>query len=443
MQLLTWPNKKEVLVSNLHWQVLDPFANKLLIHDQINQMITEGYRYFLQYKNGADVNMGITSSTAHEALKKYRVYSVAAQIATHPRFRRTTTLALLRIEHTEEPMAYAIGLVDGNVVMDEQLAITDIATHYLKFVGLCESSGRYFVTHGDIAPEGMSLDHPFTLTELVEGGKGKKIKLGTLKNDKKILLALSAAIALVAILLLFWAWDWYELNQKKLEDQFNSALKTPAYLYDTSIKAVLVQDYLLVPTVVEPINDLLRQLPVQVEGWTLSGITCTLAQCQLTWQSTGGTFEDFRRAAPTEWGKLSLGGTGNTPLGDLKTLQHGLKLSLTPHKLPPLTSWPSRDDFVFQMGVQMQKLKGLKWTLQLSPATQQAIPPGLTALQVSDHPNAIYAMPWSVTAVDWSLTRDIFATLGTHFTLDKFSFLIDERLDTVTFTASGMAYVRK
>ena len=34
MQLLTWPNKKEVLVSNLHWQVLDPFANKLLIHDQ-------------------------------------------------------------------------------------------------------------------------------------------------------------------------------------------------------------------------------------------------------------------------------------------------------------------------------------------------------------------------------------------------------------------------
>ena len=52
-------------------------------------------------------------------------------------------------------------------------------------------------------------------------------------------------------------------------------------------------------------------------------------------------------------------------------------------------------------------------------------------------------MPWSVTAVDWSLTRDIFATLGTHFTLDKFSFLIDERLDTVTFTASGMAYVRK
>ena len=62
---------------------------------------------------------------------------------------------------------------------------------------------------------------------------------------------------------------------------------------------------------------------------------------------------------------------------------------------------------------------------------------------MSDHPNAIYAMPWSVTAVDWSLTRDIFATLGTHFTLDKFSFLIDERLDTVTFTASGMAYVRK
>ena len=45
-----------------------------------------------------------------------------------------------------------------------------------------------------------------------------------------------------------------------------------------------------------------------------------------------------------------LGATDSQILGDLKTIQHNLKLSLTSDKLPPQPSWPSREDFLFQMG---------------------------------------------------------------------------------------------
>jgi hypothetical protein len=445
LELLTWPRKKEVLVSNLRWQVLDPFADKLFMHDQINQMLAEGYRYFLKYKNGADINMGFTSSTAHEGLLKFRVYSIAAKVATHMRFKGTTTLALLRIDFTEEPMAYAVGLVDGNVVMDEQLPISDIAACYSRFAGLCESSGRLFYTHGDIAPDGLNLNHPFTLSELVEGGKGKKIKLEKLQDDKKIQLVILAATAVIVIFMLMWLWDWYELDRKRLEDQLKSALQTPAYLYDAAVKTVLAQDHLLLPPVTEEISEQLRQFPVQLDGWTLSRITCTQVQCQLSWQSTGGTFEDFARSAPPSWGKFQPGGTGtdNTPLGDLKTLQSSLKLKLTSQKLPLRATWPSREEFLLQMGVNLQKLKDLNWTMRFSPVTQQAVPPQIPPQQVADHPQAIYAMSWQVANADWPLTRDIFATLGTNFTLNEFSFQINESVNTVTFSASGLAYVRK
>jgi hypothetical protein len=442
MELFTWPRKKEVLISNLRWQVLDPFADKLFIHDQIHQMLAEGHRYFLKYKNGADVNMGFTSSTAHEALAKFRVYSVAAKVATHPRFKSTTALALMQLPETEEPTTYAIGLVDGNVVMDEQLASADIDIYYRKFAVLCESSGRHFVTHGDIAPEGLTLNHPFTLAELVEGGKGKKVKLEKLQDDKKILLVIFTAIAALTLMLLLWGWDWYQLNQKKLEDQFKRALETPAYLYEVSVKNALTQDYLLAPTAVAQIGDQLREVPAQLDGWVLNRMSCALTNCQLTWKSTGGTYEDFGRAAPKSWGKLSLGTNDSQLLGDLKTIEHTLKLSLTTGKLPPPPSWPSREDFLFQMGVNLQKLKDLKWPLQLQSAVQQAVPPPIQPAQVAGHPNAIYAMPWSLAETDWSLSRDIFATLGSHITLEKFTFLIKDDLNSVTFSASGKAYVR-
>ena len=95
------------------------------------------------------------------------------------------------------------------------------------------------------------------------------------------------------------------------------------------------------------------------------------------------------------------------------------------------------------MGVDLQKLKDLKWPLRLQPAVQQAVPPAIQAVQVADHPNAIYAMPWSLAETDWPLSRDILGTLGSHITLEQFTFLIKDDLKSVTFSASGMAYVRK
>lgn len=145
MELLTWPGKNEILVSRLQWLVLDPFADKLLSHVQIDQLISEGYRYFLKYKNGADVNIGITRSTALESLKDIRNYSVAANIATHPRFKSTTALVFLAVHQPEVEMVYAVGMVDGNVVMDEYLNVSELEAYYLKFSDVCESSRRSFM----------------------------------------------------------------------------------------------------------------------------------------------------------------------------------------------------------------------------------------------------------------------------------------------------------
>ena len=289
----------------------------------------------------------------------------------------------------------------------------------------------------------MSINYPFTLSELIDGGKGKKIKLEKLQNDKMILFVISAAITLISLLLLLWAWVWYKSDRMEIENQFHKTLQTPSYMYETAIKLALAQEYLLVPAVSSQLDDQIRKLPVHLGGWSLSLINCEGNKCQLTWHSKGGTFDDFTRSAPKEWGKVIVGNQENVSFGDLQTLQHELTLNLKSQNLPLPKSWPTRDDFVVEIGVILQKLKDPKWNFTLRPIVQQAIPAQITPADVANHPNAIRAMPWSLSQANWPLTQEIFSILGSNLTIDKFSFLINEEANSVTFSASGLAYVRK
>jgi len=175
MELFKRPQHKEVLASNLNWQVLDPFAEKAFGHDQISQLITEGHRLAAKYKNGADVNIGVTSRSEIEEFAKFKIYSIAAKAATTKRFQKTTSLILVKNTESEEDMVYAIGIVSGNVVVDSLIAQDQIHSIYQQFAALCENTGRMYYIHGDVSPSGVTLDHPFSLAELLGDKSGKKI----------------------------------------------------------------------------------------------------------------------------------------------------------------------------------------------------------------------------------------------------------------------------
>lgn len=443
MELFPRPHHKEVFASHLKWQVLDPFAEKSFGNDQITQWMAEGNRFTFTYKNGSDVNMGVTSVVDFEEHKNSKIYSLAAKAATSKRFRKTTSLILVTNTESPDEGVFAIGIVSGNIVIDELIPLEQVHDIYDNFVGLCENTGRLFFTHGDVRIHDQALNHSFTLSELLDDKHGKKILIEPLRNEKKLLYIVYGVLALILFFAAWKAWDWYhEEAQQQIRDRLESQ-KSPAYLYAQAALLHLNKGALVLPEAGQQIIDMVEKFPARSGGWILESLKCDSEKCEAHWLSEGGTYADFKAHKQPEWGDLIYNSGDKDVLGDLRTIQFSFPHKLEKQKLPPASNWPTADDFTFQTGVEWQKLKVTEWKARLGPAQLQAVPQGMNPTALQSHPQALYAMPWDTSNQSWPTIKRVLPTFPENAVLKTFDIRLDKVTRKVSFNASGLAYVKK
>lgn len=443
MELFQRPNLKEALASHLKWQVLDPFAEKAFGHDQINQLITEGNRYAFIYKNGSDVNIGVTATIDFEEYKQGKIYSLAAKAATSKRFQKTTSLILVKNTESSDEGIFAIGIVSGNIVIDEQVPAEQLGDIYEKYVALCENTGRLYFTHGDVAVNGQALNHAYSLVELLADKTGKKVLIEPLRDERKLLYVVYAVLALIVFFSAWKGWDWYQDEAQK-EVQYRKERKnTPAYLYGEAVLMHLNLGQLVLPAAAKQIIGMVESFPARTGGWVLESLKCDAEKCDTQWVSEGGTYADFKAQTQPDWGNLVYNSSDKDVLGDLKTIRFSFTHKLGKQKLGTQSNWPKADEFTFSTGVEWQKLKETDWKASLSVPELQAVPPGVSPAAVQSHMLAIYAMKWETSNQSWATIKQVLPSFPDNVVLKTFDVRLDRKSKKVTFNASGLAYVKK
>lgn len=425
----------------MDWHVLDPFGAKLFGHEQIERLIADGSRYFVKYKNGVDINYGVSGEAELDAYKSHLVFSIAHAIATHSLFKGATVLVLLINNESEDDDIFAVGLVSGNIVLDAVCSLFELSTVYEKFAADCEKAGRSFTVWGDATPDGVTADHTYSLTELLDQKGAKKAKIEHLKNDRTVLMMVVGVIAMVLILVMMGAWDWYRNHQKLLLDQLRQSQSSPSYLYTESVKNLLASPQRISAICAPQIISQVGSFPAKMAGWSLNKIMCQSDECEAHWNSQGGTYDDFKKAAPAHWGQIALTNNEKDVLGDLKTIRHTFKLELKAGLLPERSQWPKAYQFSLDIGNQWQHLSTKGWASTLKPIEQQAIPVGVQPAAVKNHPQAIYAMPWHAVNQNWQLAKEVIASFPANVVLTKFEVQVNPRTG-ITFGADGLAYVQ-
>lgn len=433
------------VVSQLTWQVLDPLGASFFGHTLIPELIESGARMSATYKNGSEVNIGITHAVFDEANKPQRqAMSFAVLVAQQKSWAGHSCIVFMQKDDTEESSGLVCAMIAGNVVLDDQFELADMDTLYQDFANMCERSNRNFELHGDIAPQGAEITQHLSLSELLsKSKKNAGCAVTLLRSDKPVLVVVLLSLLLILIFAALAAWDWYRDGEAKKIRFLSQQLQSPAYLYKESVATLLAKPVWIVPVSMHAIAQAVGSFPASMARWNLLSLVCEENNCTAKWKSAGGTYTDFQDAADPTWGKLSLSNSTTEAHGDLMTLQHSVSLGVEGAQLPAVNQWPKFDDYLISSGVEIQKLKEFEWSHRFGPPTQQAIPPSVSPVAVAHHPQAIHAMLWSLSKQSWTQAKTILPLFPPHATLSRFEIHINEKDLTVTFSASGLVYVQK
>jgi len=445
MRVFQPQDAKNAYVSGMTWQVLDPMGDSFLGHQQIPKLIEEGGRFCVRYKNIGEVNMGVLKNFEDPLYENKKVFSFASLVATHEDFGGKTCLVLIQNETREEPQGLAVGLVAGNVVIDQVFDIVDVNAVYEEFVFLCSKSGRSFFVAGDLCPIGVDIApaHHVNCAQVIGNKTAKKIKLEELKNERFALTVLGLVFVLILLSCAYEAWSWYDGKKIAEIDQIKLAQNSPETIYSQSVSLVLSKKFLIPHASGEQFATEIGNFPANLGGWRLSSIWCEALACKAKWHSVGGTYESFKARLQPDWGKLKLGGSDKDSLGDLQSLQHTFELQTPLAPLPPVAEWPLAEAYTLEQGVDWQKLKDFGWKATLGGIEQQGIPSGLNPATVRSHPNAIHGMPWSVNKQSWSVGKLVLPLFKNHITMTQFELDIDPTNGSAVFSAKGVAYVKQ
>jgi hypothetical protein len=443
VQIVKSQDAKKAFVAGLSWQVLDPMEDRFWGHAQIPKLLEEGGRYFVRYKNAGEVNMGVLKSLDDIELADKKTFSFAGLVATHPAFRAKTCLVLVSDSAGDESRVMAVGLVVGNVVTDRALDLGGLQTVYEEFVDLCAKSGRSFFVAGDVSPSGVEVkpSHRLTCAQLLGNKSAKKLKLEVLKDERLALTLVGAVLGFIVLACCIEAWSWYHGEKLAALEQHKQAQNSPEAIYAQSVRLIQGQKFLIPGLSGAQFFSAVGSFPAQLGGWQVTQISCEALQCTAKWRSVGGTYESFKQAAPPDWGKLDLVGGEKNALGDLQSLQHGFKLEVPMHALPPKSQWPKAESYMLAQGVEWQKLKDYAWRATLGGLEQQGIPPTMHPATVRSHPEALFGMPWSVDKQNWELGKWVLPIFKPHITLKNFELMLDPQRGAAVFSANGVAYV--
>lgn len=430
---------KNVFVCGMNWVVADPFEAK---HALISGFILDGAKHVVTYKNGSDLNYGLLPDINDEKLADCPLVSLANMAAINPLFKGATVLLMLENSENQEEAGIAIGMLNGNVVLDCSIDSETANAKLENFAGLCERSSRSFVLWGNFPHVNQNFNKPYSFSELVANKKNiKKSVLAPLRSNRVFMMVSAAIAAVLVIVFVNLTWDWYVQRKKDLVESLRQAQLSPDAQYQTAISNFLGKKQFLANLVAKQVKEQINLIPTSFQGWKLRSIACELPSCMLTWVNAGGSFDGFKSAAPKEWVNITPA-VGGSLIGDLKTLTHQFDLSLTPVELPPRTQWLSATELAWKIGNDWQKLSPLGWSGELKLPDLREIPPGVTAAAIRNNPHAIWGINWSVINQPIWLIDGLFE-FSPSVVMDKLNVSVDEKNGAVLFGASGVAYVKK
>lgn len=447
MKIFTHPSTKTVVVSDLRWQVLDPFEQGFFGHKDIPRLIEQGTRFHAKYKNTSEVNIGTTTGD-FEGLdtQGQRLVSLAAALATNSLFAEQTCLVFIQAGEGAASVGIAVGMIAGNVVLDEEFLFADIDAVYERFAEMCKLSSRAFSVHGDLSPIGVQITQKITLDEILRGKQKNTVKVKPLKSGRGFLLFLLGSLISLIGLVSWGIWDWTEEQEKARIAAAIAQKNSPDNKYAESVAALMQKEMWIMPISMKSITEEIGKFPAILAGWRLEHLDCKEIKCEATWKSMGGTYLDFQNAAPKDIKELRLANDDKSIYGDLKTIKHDLYLNIEKSKISPKSEWPKFSDFRLPQGTDMQKLAEYKWTFKLDGLKQQAIPKGVTENSVKSHRLAVFALPWKIEQQSWSKAALILPLFKSNVAMDRFELFIKDKsnvADQITFTASGLIYVQK
>lgn len=433
------------VVSQLTWQVLDPLGSGFFGHTLIPSLIDGGARMSATYKNGSEVNIGITNAVFEEVKKpKRKARSFAVLVAKQKGLAGQTCIVFIQAGESAESTGLVCAMIAGDVVLDDQFELANIDSLYQNFAEMCQRSGRNFEVYGDIAPQGTQLKQALTLSELLsKSRKNTNSAVKALRSDKSLFVIVLLALICILIFMGLAAFDWYQEGIASRRQANIQQLQSPEHIYGQAVAVLLAKPTWIAPKNIQEISNAIGQFPAKIAGWNLVNLICEENDCIAKWKSTGGNYFDFQDAAYPVWGQLIFSTSTTEAHGDLKTLQHSVNLGVTGSLLPAVEQWPKFDDYLISSGVEIQKLKLFGWSHQLSLPIQQAIPPTISPISVAQHPHAIHAMPWSIAQQSWIQAKEILSIFPLSATLNRFEIHIDEKDSAVKFTATGLVYVKK
>jgi hypothetical protein len=446
VELFRQPDSQIVLASDLQWDVIDSFDSA---HDKITQYLADGFHWKTKFKNGNDANYGLARDINLETYPAGSHFvSIACLAATNPLFAGSCVLLLL--ENTTNPDfgCIAIGLLNGNVLLDKTIEHEDIEVVFDDFTVLCERANRHFYLWGDVATfDKRPYDHAYTFAELIDPKQKthKNARLSILKSTKPMLIFIAVAAFLAILLAALTCWEWYQDNLKKSLESARQQALSPAVQYQQNIDRFFASKVFSPTPSMGEIHAQLKSIPITFRGWQLLEINCSLPECDMSWKSVGGTYDDFRLNAPESWKNINFVSAGSQGdlLGDLKSIRNTLSLTLTSKPISPRVDWPTSKDFAWHVGESWQKLAPLGWKGSLQAASLQEVPANVPVSAVQTYPNAIFGIAWRVDNQPWWLNEGLSRSFGNNVAIKNLVLKVDDKDKSVTFNASGVAYVQK
>lgn len=432
--------QKTAIATSLRWQVMDPFGRSVFGHKQLIEYVRLGGYVGIKFKNGQDHNLGVSKETQFEKYKELKIVSIARQVGMFPEVRERSILVLLNNTESSDGSIFAIGLINGNIVMDELVEkdeVDQVIDDYQK-INIFASTGL------DIAGDVVLFDHvlkfKFDLAAVLDNKKSAFEYIDVLKNELVILYLIIFIILALICDFAYSQWAKYEQENQLLMTSSLQLLNSPENRYSNAIDQFLTQPVLLAKDNISLIVKEINSFPYVFKRWQVSSIDCDHSTCLVHWASIGGSFDEFKSAAFPNWTSIAIDGQSNNLLGDLKSIKSNFMMATRQSTWPPQDQFPHMDEFSFEFADIFAKLGKADWISKFEAMHQVGLEPASKSNALIKHPKALFALPWHVDEQSWWSAQTSLEQYGEFCSLDQFKITFQN--NSPLFSATGNCYVR-
>ena len=430
MQILYIGNKG--LVFGMTWRAYDPLESR---HSQITAWKGDGYVWQSSYKLDADTVVGLCKDDLEETTSGERRFSGAALIARHPDMRGRTTLAMLAVNDED---AVFVGLISGNVVIDEIAAKSDESRIRNRFAldvkTTNQESGSF---HSDL-----KWDDVANIRGGALGAYYSEAKIAPFQSDRGSWILVGLLVLGLLSMSGFWLKKQYDEEKIRKQQTAEKLASDPRTVYEISINKFLGN-----PTAIAPVGPAVTEFRKAINdmgdvyraGWVFQNGECVVEtkSCLVSWTRISpnvGTFEGFIKSAPTTWKSITFDAGLNQILVTLPVV-----VPLT--AFAPRAKWPTLQELLATEGSRWQTYAPVGFSVSLKEAIIQGLPIGVQPSAVAAAPAAVFAAVWEVSSRPLFLAEILEKTQQPNMTLDSLRFVFTG--NEIQFAAKGKIYVRQ